>query len=95
MYQEKTDKNWAINLGFICLSYAVLITFLSYFTLNYNLEFLKNSYLFKFYFSVDNSFAGYLIAGTWAFMDIFVLVTIFAIFYYISEKIINSLEKNA
>jgi hypothetical protein len=71
------------------------VTILSYFTLNYNIDFLKNSFLFKFYFAIDNSFGGYLIAGTWAFMDIFVLVTLFALFYSFSEKIINSVDKNA
>jgi len=95
MNQAKTDKNWLINMGFICLSYSILITFLSYFTINYNFEFLKNSFLLKLYFSIDNSFSGYLIAGFWAFMDIYVLLTIFAIFYQFSEKIINSIDKNA
>lgn len=95
MEQSKTDKNWVVNLGFICLSYAVLVTFLGYFSTNYNFDFLKNSFLYQFYFSLDNSFAGYIIAGTWAFLDIFVIVTIFSIFYYLSEKLISSIDKNA
>jgi len=95
MNQIKTEKNSLVNIGLICLSYALLITFLSYFALNYNLDFLKDSFLFKFYFSLDNSFAGYLIAGTWAFMDILVLMTFLAFFYFISEKIISSIDKNA
>jgi hypothetical protein len=68
---------------------------LSYFSLNYNLDLIKNSFIFNLYYSLDKSFAGYLIAGTWAFMDIFVVLTIFSIFYIFSEKIINSLDKNA
>lgn len=95
MNQIKSDKNSLVNIGLICFSYALLVTILSYFALNYNLDFLKNSFLFKFYFSIDNSFGGYLIAGTWAFMDIFVLMTILTFFYFISEKIISSLDKNA
>jgi len=94
MEKQVNEKNWIVNLGFICLSYSLLVVFLGYFAKNYQIDFLNNSFLFKIYFSMDNSFAGYIITGIWSFLDIFVLVTIFALFYSISEKIINSLEKN-
>ena len=95
MIQEKTDKNRLFNLGIICLSYSILVTFLSYFTLNYNIEFLKNSFLFNLYFSIDNSFGGYLIAGIWAFLDVFVIVTLGTFLFILSEKIVSSIDKNA
>lgn len=95
MKTSKNPKNWVINILLTCLSYALLVTFLGYFSLNYDLEILKNSFLFNLYSSIDNSFGGFLIAGTWAFLDIFVVLTFFSILFYFSEKIVQSLDKNA
>jgi len=95
MFTENKIKNTLFNLGFICLSYSLLVTFLGYFSLYSNIEFLKKSFIFDIYFSIDNSFAGYLITGIWSFMDMFVILTIFSFFYTFSEKIVSSIDTNA
>ena len=95
MFEANISKNRLFNLGFICLSYSILVTLLGYFSINSEVEFFKKSYIFDIYYSLDNSFGGYIIAGIWAFLDMFVILTISTFLYSISEKIVSSLDKNA
>ena len=92
---EKITKNQIVNLLVIALCYAILVTSLGYFSINYQLDFLKNSFLFKTYFYLDNSFGGYLISGMWAFFDITTLMVIFGSIYLFADQILASIDKNA
>lgn len=96
---EKITKTHIFNIPIVALlgalCYAILVTSLGYFSINYQLDFLKDSFLFKTYFYLDNSFGGYIITGMWAFFDIATLMIIFFSIYLLADKILVSIDKNA
>lgn len=96
MSGEIIGKNTLLNLFFIGLSYSLLVVFLGYFSSTYSIEFLQKSYIFELYYYLqEKSFAGYLITGIWAFLDIFTILTIFTLIYLFSNFLLSKINKNA